>query len=128
MSWGEETSDWAITETYESTNVKKPPFWPLILQLLLLISSALMFFTAGIDDHLSSGLICYLLTPLMVVVMLAILRAKDFSNRSLEHYDSELGKSYIRYASLISLVSFIFAVAIIWRLGIEIGQIIAVNK
>lgn len=121
--WSEDSSSWGGTTVYESTNVKKPPFWPLILQILFVIISAGIFFTADTEKYFSTSLLCYVLTPFLTVTALAVLRAIDLSNRSLEHYDSSLGRDYIKYASIISIVSFVFSLSVIFRFATEIAQL-----
>jgi hypothetical protein len=122
--WSGEGSSWGnTTTTYESTNVKQPPYWPLILQILFVLVSAGVFFTADPEKYFSTSLLCYLLTPFLTVAALAVLRAIDLSNRSLEHYDSSLGRDYIKYASIISIVSFVFSLSVILRFATEIAQL-----
>jgi len=122
--WSEDSSSWGnTTTTYESTNVKKPPYWPLILQILFVIISAGVFFTADPEKYFSTSLFCYVLTPFLTVAALAVLRAIDLSNRSLEHYDSSLGRNYIKYASIISIASFAFSLLVIFRFATEIAQL-----
>jgi hypothetical protein len=122
--WSEDSSSWGgTTTTYESTNVKKPPYWPLILQILFVLVSVGIFFTAEPEKYFSTSLLCYVLTPFLTVAALAVLRAIDLSNRSLEHYDSTLGRDYIKYASIISIVSFVFSLSVIFRFATEIAQL-----
>jgi amino acid transporter len=122
--WSEDSSSWGgAATTYESTNVKKPPYWPLILQILLVLVSVGIFFTAEPEKYFSTSLLCYVLTPFLTVAALAVLRAIDLSNRSLEHYDSSLGRDYIKYASIISIVSFVFSLSVIFRFATEIAQL-----
>jgi len=118
--WSEDSS---IT-TYETyTKVKKPPYWPLILQILFVVASAGIFFTAAPEKYFATSLLCYVLTPFLTVAALALLRAIDLSNRSLEHYDSSLGRNYIKYASIISIASFVFSLLVIFRFATEIAQL-----
>ena len=121
--WSDDSSSWGGTTVYEATNVKKPPFWPLILQLVFVLASAGIFFTADPEKYFSTSLLCYVLTPFLTVAALAILRAIDLSHRSLEHYDSSLGRDYIKYASIISIVSFVFSLSVIFRFATEIAQL-----
>jgi hypothetical protein len=122
--WSEDSSSWGgAATTYESTNVKKPPYWPLILQILFVLVSVGIFFTAEPEKYFSTSLLCYVLTPFLTVAALAVLRAIDLSNRSLEHYDSSLGRDYIKYASIISIVSFVFSLSVIFRFATEIAQL-----
>lgn len=118
--WSE---DGSIT-TYDTyTKVKKPPYWPLILQILFVLVSAGIFFTAAPEKFFATSLFCYVLTPFLTVAALAVLRAIDLSNRSLEHYDSSLGRDFIKYASIISIVSFVFSLSVIFRFATEIAQL-----
>jgi len=118
--WSEDSS---IT-TYETyTKVKKPPYWPLILQILFVVVSAGIFFTADSEKYFATSLLCYVLTPFLTVAALAVLRAIDLSNRSLEHYDSSLGRNYIKYGSIISIASFVFSLLVIFRFATEIAQL-----
>jgi hypothetical protein len=118
--WSEDSS---IT-TYETyTKVKKPPYWPLILQILFVVVSAGVFFTADPEKYFPTSLLCYVLTPFLTVAALAVLRAIDLSNRSLEHYDSSLGRNYVKYASIISIASFVFSLLVIFRFATEIAQL-----
>jgi len=127
--WSEDSSSWGgTTTTYESTNVKKPPYWPLFLQILFVLVSVGIFFTADTEKYFSTSLLCYVLTPFLTVAALAVLRAIDLSNRSLEHYDSSLGRDYIKYASIISIVSFVFSLLVIFRIANEIAQILGTTR
>jgi hypothetical protein len=125
--WSEDSSTWGGTTSYERTSSKKPPYWPLILQVLFVIVSAGIFFTADPEKYFSTSLLCYVLTPFLTVAALAVLRAIDLSNRSLEHYDSILGRNYIRYASIISIASFVFSLLVIFRFATEIAQLWAIR-
>ena len=121
--WSEDSSSWGGTTSYERTSGKKPPYWPLILQVLFVLVSVGIFFTADTEKYFSTSLLCYVLTPFLTVAALAVLRAIDLSNRSLEHYDSILGRDYIKYASIISIVSFVFSLSVIFRFATEIAQL-----
>lgn len=124
--WSEDSSSWGATSTtYESTNVKKPPYWPLILQIVFILVSVGLFWKAERESYLYTSLLCYVLTPFLTVAALAVLRATDLSNRSLEHYDSSHGRDYIKYASIISIVSFVFSLFVIFRFATEIAQLLA---
>jgi hypothetical protein len=125
--WSEDSSTWGGTTSYERTSSKKPPYWPLILQVLFVIVSAGIFFTADPEKYFFTSLLCYVLTPFLTVAALAVLRAIDLSNRSLEHYDSILGRNYIRYASIISIASFVFSLLVIFRFATEIAQLWAIR-
>jgi hypothetical protein len=127
--WSEDSSSWGgTTTTYESTNVKKPPYWPLILQILFVLVSVGIFIKSSNENFLNTSLLCYVLTPFLTVAALAVLRAIDLSNRSLEHYDSSLGRDYIKYASIISIVSFVFSLLVIFRIANEIAQILGTTR
>ena len=118
-------TEWIAADyTQEDKSVVKPIFWPLILQGVLLISSASLFFMASVDQHLTFGLIGYFLTPFFVVALLALLRAQDLKNRALSNYDRALGRKYILISGLLALASFIVAIPIIWRIAIEIAQVL----
>jgi len=121
--WSEDSSSWGGKTTYESARGKRPPYWPLILQVLFILVSVGIFFTADPEKYFSTSLLCYVLTPFLTVAALAVLRAIDLSNRSLEHYDSMLGRDYIKYASIISIVSFVFSLSVIFRFATEIAQL-----
>lgn len=118
-----DNQEW-ITSDYadEDRGVVKPPFWPIILQLLLLIVSTLLFFLPPVEKHLLFGLIAYVFTPFLVVALLAVIRASDLKNRALSNYDRALGKKYQAIAGFLSLASFITALPLIWRIAIEIAQ------
>ena len=122
--WSEDSSSWGGTTSYERTSSKKPPFWPMILQVLFVLVSIGVFIKSSNENFLNTSLLCYLLTPFLTVAALAVLRAIDLSNRSLEHYDSILGRDYIKYASIISIVSFVFSLLVIFRIANEIAQIL----
>jgi hypothetical protein len=126
--WSGDSASWAGTTVYESTSGKKPPFWPLVLQALFVVISAALFFTADPEKYFSTSLLCYVLTPFLTVAALAVLRAIDLSNRSLEHYDSVLGRDYIKYASIISIISFVFSLLVIFRFATEIAQILGTTR
>ena len=95
----------------------------MILQVIFVLVSVGVFFTADPEKYFSTSLLCYVLTPFLTVAALAVLRAIDLSNRSLEHYDSILGRDYIKYASIISIVSFAFSLSVIFRFATEIAQL-----
>ena len=90
--WSEDSSSWGGTTSYERTSGKKPPYWPLILQVVFVLVSVGIFFTADPEKYFSTSLLCYVMTPFLTVAALAVLRAIDLSNRSLEHYDSIQGR------------------------------------
>lgn len=126
-SWGEDSSsgwdDSSVPVGDGYSEVKKPPRWPLILQAFLLITSAALYFLGPSlfrSQKLTLSIIGYLLTPFFIVLLLAILRTIDLKNRSLPWYDRGLGKIYVKWAGRISLISFLMAAPIIWRLAIEI--------
>ena len=96
----------------------------MILQVLFVLVSIGVFIKSSNENFLNTSLLCYLLTPFLTVAALAVLRAIDLSNRSLEHYDSILGRDYIKYASIISIVSFVFSLLVIFRIANEIAQIL----
>jgi hypothetical protein len=127
--WSDDSSSWGdTTTTYESTNVKKPPYWPLILQILFVLVSMGIFIKSTNENFLKTSLLCYVLTPFLTVAALAVLRAIDLSNRSLEHYDSSQGRDYIKYASIISIVSFVLSLLVIFRIANEIAQILGTTR
>ena len=95
----------------------------MILQVLFVIVSVGVFIKSTNENFLKTSLLCYILTPFLTVAALAVLRAIDLSNRSLEHYDSILGRDYIKYASIISIVSFVFSLSVIFRFATEIAQL-----
>lgn len=126
-SWGEDSSSgWdesSVPTEYGYSEVKKPPKWPLILQVTTIVISALLFLLGPSflkTQKLAISAIGYLLTPFLVVLMLAILRMIDLKNRSLPWYDRGLGKDYVKWAGRLSLLAFVMAAPIIWRLAIEI--------
>lgn len=126
-SWGEDSSSgWdesSVPTEYGYSEVKKPPKWPLILQVTIIVISALLFLIGPSflkTQKLAISAIGYLLTPFLVVLMLAILRMIDLKNRSLPWYDRGLGKDYVKWAGRLSLLAFVMAAPIIWRLAIEI--------
>jgi hypothetical protein len=125
-SWGETAGpSWDDTTPvdYGYSEIKKPPKWPLVVQLLILLFSSAIFLAAPSlfqTQKLAVTLIGYLLTPFFMVLFLAILRTKDLRDRSLPWYDRGLGKIYIKWSGRLCLVSFLLAVPILWRLAIEI--------
>jgi len=126
-SWGEDSSsgwnDTSVPTEYEYSEIKKPPKWPLILQIAIILVSAILFWIGPNllkTQKLTISVIGYLLTPFLVVLMLAILRMIDMKNRSLPWYDRGLGKDYVKLAGRLSLLAFVMAAPIIWRLAIEI--------
>jgi len=126
-SWGEDSSsgwnDTSVPTEYEYSEIKKPPKWPLILQITIILISAILFWIGPNllkTQKLTISIIGYLLTPFLVVLMLAILRMIDMKNRSLPWYDRGLGKDYVKLAGRLSLLAFVMAAPIIWRLAIEI--------
>ncbi len=126
-SWGEDSSsgwnDTSVPTEYEYSEIKKPPKWPLILQIAIILISAILFWIGPNllkTQKLTISVIGYLLTPFLVVLMLAILRMIDMKNRSLPWYDRGLGKDYVKLAGRLSLLAFVMAAPIIWRLAIEI--------
>jgi len=126
-SWSESTNDaWEdkfIPDDYGYLEAKKPPKWPLVVQLFLILSSAFLYLAGPlifITQRLVISLIGYLLTPFLVVLFLAILRTKDLRNRSLPWYDRSLGKVYVAWSRRLCLLSFVIAIPILWTLAIEI--------
>ena len=95
----------------------------MILQITIILISAILFWIGPNllkTQKLTISIIGYLLTPFLVVLMLAILRMIDMKNRSLPWYDRGLGKDYVKLAGRLSLLAFVMAAPIIWRLAIEI--------
>ena len=126
-AWGDDSnSGWGDTSSitdYGYSEIKKPPKWPLILQVTIIAISAILFFVGpGFlkTQKLTVFVIGYLLTPFLVVLFLAILRSIDLKSRSLPWYDRGLGKDYVKLAGRLSLLSFLMAAPIIWSLAIEI--------
>jgi hypothetical protein len=126
-TWGEDSSSgWdesSLPTEYGYSEVKKPPKWPLILQIFIIAISAILFWIGPIffkTQKLAVSVVGYALTPFLVVLFLAILRTIDLKNRSLPWYDRGLGKVYVKLAGRLSLVSFVMSAPIIWRLAIEI--------
>lgn len=125
-SWGDTAgSSWddSTPVDYGYSEIKKPPKWPLIVQLFILVVSASLFLVAPSlfqTQKFAVTVVGYLLTPFLVVLFLAILRTKDLRDRSLPWYDRGLGKVYIKWSGRLCLVSFLLAVPILWRLAIEI--------
>jgi hypothetical protein len=126
MSWDDPVDTTSFTfgdgEPSVSHDVERPPFWPLICQAVVLLASLVLFFVTPVDKYLAFGLVGYLLTPFLNVLLLAVLRAIDLKKRSLPWYDGELGKAYMRISSLLTLTGFALAIFVIWRIAIEIAQ------
>ena len=104
-------------------NIKKPPFWPLIVQLVAIFASLCLFAFSPREKYLVLSLIGYALTPFIVFASLALQRAKDLSARSNAFYDQSLGKTYIRVAGILSVASFAVALPTVHRLATEISQL-----
>lgn len=126
MSWDDpiETSSYSFddgTPTYDR-EVEKPPFWPLIAQVIVILLSLVIFFITPADKYLLFGIVGYILTPFINVALLATLRGIDLKKRSLSWYDRELGKQYLRISSLLTISGFGVAILVIWRVAIEIAQ------
>lgn len=126
-SWGEDSSsgwdDTSLPTEYEYSEVKKPPKWPLILQVFIILISAILFWLEPIyfkTQKFMVSIVGYVLTPFLAVSLLAILRTIDLKNRSLPWYDRGLGKDYVKLAGRLSIVAFLMAAPIIWRLAKEI--------
>lgn len=126
-SWGESTNtSWGETDVpsdYGYLDVKKPPKWPLAVQVFLILFSAFLYFAGPLlflTQRLAISVIGYVLTPFLVVFFLAILRTKDLRNRSLPWYDRGLGKVYIAWSRRLCLISFVIAIPILWTLAVEI--------
>jgi hypothetical protein len=125
MSWDDpvDTGSYFLDdEPHYTHEVERPPFWPLIAQIITIIASLALFFLTPVDKYLAGGLLGYLLTPFINVALLAVLRANDLKKRSLSWYDRELGKQYLRLSSLLTLTGFGVAILIIWRVAVEIAQ------
>jgi hypothetical protein len=125
MSW----DDPLDTSTYfpddvgvTSHEVEKPPFWPLIVQIITIILSIAIFFVSPNELYLTLGLVGYILTPFINVALLATLRAIDLRKRSTPWYDRELGKSYLKISAWLTISGFGVAVLVIWRIAREIAQ------
>lgn len=126
MSWDDPVDTTSFTfddggPSYDH-EVEKPPFWPLIAQAVVILFSLVLFFITPVEKYLAFGLIGYVLTPFINVVLLATLRATDLKKRSFPWYDRELGKQYLRVSSLLTLTGFGVAILVIWRIAIEIAQ------
>jgi hypothetical protein len=126
-SWGESTNEsWAETDVlidYGYAEVKKPPKWPLAVQVSLILFSAFLYLAGPLlflTQRLAISVIGYLLTPFLVVFFLAVLRTKDLRNRSLPWYDRGLGKVYLAWSRRLCLISFVIAIPILWTLAVEI--------
>lgn len=125
MSWDEpvDTQSFFPDEPIEYTHdVERPAFWPLIAQIVTIVLSLALFLVTPIEKHLVFGLVGYVLTPFVNVALLAIVRAADLKKRSLSWYDRELGKTYLRISSMLTLTGFAVALPIIWRVAVEIAQ------
>jgi amino acid transporter len=126
MSWDDPVDTTSFTfddgEPSVSHDVERPPFWPLICQAVVLLASLVLFFVTPVDKYLAFGLVGYLLTPFLNVLLLAVLRAIDLKKRSLPWYDRELGRTYMKISSLLTLTGFALAIFVIWRIAIEIAQ------
>ena len=120
-SWGETSS---LSEDFGYSEIKKPPVWPLVAQVLILASSLVIFILTPSffrDAKLALTLFAYILSPFVVVALQAILRASDLKNRSIPWYDKSDGKSKVRISGFISLFSFFLSIPILWRLASEIA-------
>lgn len=104
-------------------NIKKPPFWPLIIQIIAIFGSLVLYGVSPREKYLPLSLVGYILTPFIVFASLALQRAKDLSARSNAFYDQALGKTYLRIAGILSITSFLVAVPIVYRLATEISQL-----
>jgi hypothetical protein len=113
----------SVTYDISAENIKKPPFWPLVVQLVAIFASLILFTLSPREKYLSLSLIGYGLTPFIVFASLALQRAKDLSARSNAFYDQALGKTYIRIAGILSVASFVVAIPIVYRLATEISQL-----
>jgi hypothetical protein len=112
-----------VTYDISPENIKKPPFWPLIIQIIAIFGSLVLFGVSPREKYLPLSLVGYILTPFIVFASLALQRAKDLSARSNAFYDQALGKTYIRIAGILSITSFVVAVPIVYRLATEISQL-----
>jgi hypothetical protein len=113
----------SVTYDISPENIKKPPFWPLIIQIIAIFGSLVLFGVSPREKYLPLSLVGYILTPFIVFASLALQRAKDLSARSNAFYDQALGKTYIRIAGILSITSFVVAVPIVYRLATEISQL-----
>ena len=103
-------------------NIKKPPFWPLIVQIVSILVSLIIYFVSPRSSYLGLSAVGYLFTPFIVFAALALQRAKDLSARSNAFYDQPLGKKYLRIAGMLGITSFIVAIPTVIRLATEISQ------
>ena len=74
-SWGESSgSTWdeaTVPDDYGYSEVKKPPKWPLILQISTVFISAFLYFVGNsifLTQKLALSIVGYLLTPFLVVL------------------------------------------------------------
>lgn len=118
-----EKQEWT-TQDYsdEDRGVVKPPILPIILQVLLILLSAIIFIISPIDKYLIFGLVGYVITPFLVVALLAYVRAVDLNNRIKSNYDRALGRKYQFIAGILAISSFMVALPIIWRIALEIAS------
>lgn len=118
------TGDYAkVDYDISPENIKKPPFWPLIAQFVLIFISILLFIFSPHSKYLPLSILGYLLTPFATFALLALSRSQDLKNRSSSFYDHALGKTYLRLSGTLSLFSFILTMPIVWRLATEISQL-----
>jgi hypothetical protein len=113
----------SVTYDISPENIKKPPFWPLVIQIVAIFGSLVLFGLSPREKYLPLSVVGYILTPFIVFASLALQRAKDLSARSNAFYDQALGKTYIRIAGILSIASFVVAIPIVYRLATEISQL-----
>lgn len=114
-----------VSPTYDISpeNIKKPPLWPIIVQGVAIFGSLIVWALNLKMSNLLLSVVCYVFTPFIVFGCLALLRAIDLTSRNSAFYDHALGKTYLRIAGTFSLVSFLVAVPVVYRLATEISQL-----
>lgn len=109
------------------SDLRRAPWWPVIFQIILLLLSftiALMIYVVTPvvirENMLLFSLVGYVFTPVLTTGLLAVVRGKDLRDRSIPGYYRLSGKSRIKLANLLSLLSFLMSIPLIWQLATEI--------
>ena len=125
-SWDSNTTSYVSLDPIESNHKsQKPIIWPILIQLGIISLSIAIYFFSPVDQNILFSLIGYFLTPFLVVLFLGLQRSSDTKNRSNNWFDIALSRKYIALSGYLTLISFILAGFVLWRLAIALATELA---
>jgi len=125
-SWDSNTTSYVSLDPIESNHKsQKPIIWPILIQLGIISLSIAIYFFSPVDHNILFSLIGYFLTPFLVVLFLGLQRSSDTKNRSNNWFDIALSRKYIALSGYLTIISFIVAGFVLWRLAIALATELA---